>query len=279
MLRPSGLTRKGRALGKRILDAMTPLLERARLAGAEAALREELRNDEITYAADSLVTSHTVGFKENPGFLAALAEGRGQFQHSLYHEYRLYLATMLCSQILTARKTPCFVECGVGEGHTMFVFAKYAQRREALWAKLLDSTIVMMDTFAGVDLRYVPVELQKEREFTTTAYHGATFEVVKNRFAFLPSIQFVKGPIPDTLSLTSHVERVDFLHLDMNNPYPEVEALKHFLPRMTVGGCILLDDYAFKTCRSQFDAVNDYCDQAGSERPMTLPTGQGLLVC
>jgi hypothetical protein len=65
----------------------------------------------------------------------------------------------------------------------------------------------------------------------------------------------------------------------MNNPYPAVEALKHFLLRMTVGGCILLDDYAFKTCRSQFDAINDYCDQAGRERPMTLPTGQGLLVC
>ena len=66
----------------------------------------------------------------------------------------------------------------------------------------------------------------------------------------------------------------------MNNPLPEQKALEFFYPKMKSGSVILLDDYSFvgKSYNQQREVINQYCDKSKISRPLTLPTGQGILI-
>jgi len=82
----------------------------------------------ITYATDGLVTSHTWGGGGDQEFQHALSTGRCVFVHPLYHEWRLYTAVQLLRQLFERDYKPkTYVECGVGEGHTLWTFLKYVE--------------------------------------------------------------------------------------------------------------------------------------------------------
>lgn len=71
---------------------------------------------------------------------------------------------------------------------------------------------------------------------------------------------------------------ISFLHIDMNNSVPEVYALERLYPLLSVGGVVLLDDYAYMGYEYQYHQINKVCDSLGIESPISLPTGQGLLI-
>ncbi len=52
----------------------------------------------------------------------------------------------------------------------------------------------------------------------------------------------MRGKVPESLA-TVEIERVAYLSLDMNIAYPEIEALKHFWPKLVPGAIVVLDDY------------------------------------
>ena len=69
-----------------------------------------------------------------------------------------------------------------------------------------------------------------------------------------------------------------FLHIDMNNPIPEVAALEFFYKCMGSGSIIIFDDYGFPGFESQNAAINRWCDESHIPRPISIPTGQGLII-
>jgi len=73
------------------------------------------------------------------------------------------------------------------------------------------------------------------------------------------------------------VERVAFLHLDLNCSQPEVAAFDYFWDFLVPGAFVLLDDYGYAGYRSQKIAM----DAAARDKQMnilSLPTGQGLVI-
>jgi hypothetical protein len=81
------------------------------------------------YETDGLITSHTFGGYNNlidgdVNFQKALAVGRKEFVHILYHEWRLYVASTVI-KMLMQRSNINYIELGVGEGHTLFVYSQY----------------------------------------------------------------------------------------------------------------------------------------------------------
>jgi hypothetical protein len=83
--------------------------------------------------------------------------------------------------------------------------------------------------------------------------------------------------VPQTLEEVT-ARDVAFLAIDMNCAEPEVAALDHFWSRLSTGGLVILDDYAFaEPYRRQKDALDAWAARAGVPI-LTLPTGQGLLV-
>lgn len=86
----------------------------------------------------------------------------------------------------------------------------------------------------------------------------------------------MRGAIPATLRDVS-IDKVAYLHIDMNCVMPEMEAIEFFWPRLSTGACVVLDDYAYFGYHLQLAAWNDWGARNGSPI-LTLPTGQGLIV-
>ena len=85
-----------------------------------------------------------------------------------------------------------------------------------------------------------------------------------------------QGTVPEVLDTVSF-GNVAFLHLDMNCALPEKAALEFFWDRLSPGGMILLDDYAYFGHESQTDAIDEVSTRLGFQI-LSLPTGQGLIV-
>ena len=73
-------------------------------------------------------------------------------------------------------------------------------------------------------------------------------------------------------------DKICFLHVDLNNAKPEVEAIKFFWDKIVTSGIILLDDYAYS---KQYHLQKQAIDKIGCTlnfSVITLPTGQGLII-
>ena len=95
----------------------------------------------------------------------------------------------------------------------------------------------------GYELRYSSLEINvvqvflhlslilnnSDQKYITHPYGGATAVVIEKRISFLNYTTLIEGSIPcslDKVPMNSLLP--DFLHIDMNNELPEVEALKFF---------------------------------------------------
>ena len=86
----------------------------------------------------------------------------------------------------------------------------------------------------------------------------------------------IQGVVPDILPDVP-VDRVAFLHIDMNCAYPEKAALEFFWPRLSPGAIVLLDDYAYFGYELQAEAIDAAAVVLGVS-VLSLPTGQGLII-
>ena len=66
-------------------------------------------------------------------------------------------------------------------------------------------------------------------------------------------------------------------HLDMNCALPECEALKFFWDRISPGGIVLFDDYAYFGYEAQGSALDSVARSLGASI-LALPTGQGMIL-
>jgi hypothetical protein len=238
-------------------------------------------DNRLTFACDGLVTSHVWGGIEEK-FQLALKTARSCVKHSLYHEYRLYISTNLILQSLVraSREFECFnyVECGVGEGHTLLVSSLFIQ--QSPWEKdFLTGNFTLFDTFNGIDLSLTTPE-ERQRPLETTAYYDSDIASIVNKFNYLRNLFVIKGSIPPSLTRYPETGRrhIHFLHLDMNNAIPEACALEFFLPKMKFGSIILFDDYGAQWAAKQRELIDKVCYAHLKLCPTTLPTGQAVLL-
>jgi hypothetical protein len=237
-----------------------------------------------TFAADGLVTSNFFRGSTDEHFRQALATARSQVKHALYHEWRLHFAVSLIEQAvyssLQKGKSFVYVECGVGEGHTLLVAHHYFRLLAAtpyldISRHFLQGEFLLIDTFTGVDPALIASG--DSIRYKTDSYHGSTLDVIKDRFNMIENLRILAISIPAALSsIPAIFQRPSFLHIDMNHDVPEREALSYFRPRMR-DGLILLDDYSFNAHKRQRISIDNYCEMFGYPRPLNLPTGQGLI--
>jgi hypothetical protein len=95
-------------------------------------------------------------------------------------------------------------------------------------------------------------------------------------FKDFPYVKIIKGMVPGTLPQVPS-DKIAFLSIDMNCIAPEIAALNYFWGKLSKGGIIILDDYAYVTCDLQYQAHNAWAKEKGI-KILTLSTGQGLIV-
>jgi len=169
-----------------------------------------------------------------------------------------------------------FVECGVNRGFMSSAIMEFLE-----WDKR-EKLFYLLDTFSGLDMRYVSKEdidcgaVEKNAKALDSGFYVTTTDSVTKNFSQWSNIKIIPGSIPDTLPQVNSKE-IAFLHLDINCSPPEIAALEYFWNSLVPGAMVLLDDYAYKGYESQKHAMDLFADKKGV-LIASLPTGQGLLI-
>lgn len=225
------------------------------------------------YARDGLVTAHDSSFRDQPRFREAYARGvRAGHGVDPGIEWRVHVALWSAANAL--RAPGHFVECGVNAG---FVCSAIMQRLD--WRNV-EKTFYLIDTFEGpVFAQFSDQETSGARVARDALAKGAyvtDLDRVYDNYREWPNVSVVKGVVPEVLAGLA-IDRVAFLHLDMNCAFPEAAALRHFWPLLSPGAMVLLDDYAYFGYDSIRHAVDSVAQSLGIE-VLSLPTGQGLIL-
>ena len=226
------------------------------------------------YAQDGLITVHNHAFMEDQAFQLAYQRGVKSGKVDYHFEWRVHVALWAASVAKSLRGD--FVECGVNKG-----FLSSAIMQHLGWNDL-DKTFYLLDTFAGPAEELLSEAERKagyaerSKRGSDIGFYAQTVKDVQENFKEWTRVRIVQGTIPETLHLVD-AESVSFLHIDLNCSQPEIAALDHFWPRITPGGMILLDDYAYVGFRLSKEAM-DALAAKHSFKILSIPTGQGLIV-
>lgn len=227
-----------------------------------------------SYVQDGLASMHNHAFMADPIFCEAYARGVTAAGKDYGWHWRVHIGLWVAS--IAQNLQGDFVECGVNAGFMSSSVMHYLS-----W-NTLDRTFYLLDTFSGIDPRFVSETeladgiLEKNEKLKEVGFYVDGLESVRNNFSEWHRVEIIQGPIPETLNIVS-AEHIAFLHIDLNCAPPEVAALEHFWERLTKGAPVLLDDYAYHGYHHQKHAMDILAKRLGV-CIASLPTGQGMLI-
>jgi hypothetical protein len=228
------------------------------------------------YNSDGLISAHRHAFMEDPPFQRAYQRGVNAIGGHDHHKWWWRVHIGLWAAASASHIDGDFIECGVNYGFLSSAIMEYLD-----WDRL-GKTFYLLDTFAGLDARFItdgerPAgTLETNQERLRDGFYNSSVDGVRANFAQWRNQRIIVGAIPETLTRVD-ATTVAFLHIDMNCAPPEVAALRHFWPRLTPGAVVLLDDYAYHGYEEQRLAMNALAGELGVQI-CALPTGQGLLI-
>lgn len=241
---------------------------------AEYWLARKLLPD--VYSNDALICFNSYAFMDDPAFQRAYQRGARALGDMDWYQWHWRVHVGLWAARNASQIEGDFVECGVSYGFLSSAVMEYLD-----WDHL-GKTFYLLDTFAGLDPRFITAEerdsgaLEKSQELVRNGMYGSSVDSVRANFSEWRNQRIVVGAVPETLEQVDSAA-VAFLHLDMNCAPPEVSALRHFWPRLSPGAFVLLDDYANRGRDEQRIAMDEVAGELGVS-VCTLPTGQGLLI-
>lgn len=229
-----------------------------------------LPKKDLTYATDQLYTFHNADFKKDPLFIESYKLARKvDNDHCLGKNdipWRMHVLYWAGNHVKNIPGD--FVDCGVNTGFCARSLMHY------IAFKKLNKKYFLLDTFGGLDPRY---STEKEMEIHNTMHYDKQdlYETVKKTFADF-NVKIIKGTVPDTLHQIN-TDSICFLHLDMNAAMPEVLALDFLWNKISKGGIVLFDDYAYQGNHIMKETHDAWAKKHGVQI-LSLPTCQGLLI-
>ena len=228
-----------------------------------------LKIDQTNYDQDGLFTNHYHEFMREKPFKAAYQRGIQAVGIDYHWHWRVHVFLWAFEQAM--KLDGACVECGVNKGFMTSAAFSYVN-----WNKLTKSAY-LFDTFTGLDVTQLNnEEKQIGRDKQFAELYTDVYDDVKKNFSEFKRVHLIKGSVPSSLKSVK-IPKVAFLALDMNNAYPEVEALKFFWPKLVKGAFVLMDDYCYNGYYPQKKAL-DKVAKTLKTSVLSLPTGQGLIV-
>ncbi|MEO8123341.1 MAG: TylF/MycF/NovP-related O-methyltransferase [Burkholderiales bacterium] len=229
-----------------------------------------LRVNRGAYHQDGLYSIHNHDFMRDPAFARAYQRGVVAAGDDYGWHWRVHVG--LWAARAASHLAGDFVECGVNKG-----FLSSAIMELLDW-DTHGRTFYLMDTFSGLDERYVSAAERARGVLGRNKgdFYTRSVEAVEANFSEWKNVRIVVGTIPETLPQVES-QRIAFLHIDMNCAPPEVAALDYFWDRLSPGAFVVLDDYAYKNFELQKAAMDELAERR-NVAILSLPTGQGLLI-
>ena len=227
------------------------------------------------HAIDGLYTVHNAPFLSDARFQAAYRRGvQASGGVDPGAQWRIHVG--LWAARAASGIAGDFVECGVNAGFLSSAILSY------LGGPGAGRKFYLVDTFEGPALDQFSQEelgrgrLQVALQAIEAGAYVTDLERVRQNYSEWSGIEIVKGRVPDVLPGVG-AGRISFLHLDMNCAFPETAALRFFWERISPGGIVLFDDYAYFGHDAQMGAIGELAAALGAEA-LAIPTGQGLLI-
>lgn len=226
------------------------------------------------YCQSGMASIHNHDFVRDPRFLSAYNRGVSAAGADYNFHWRVNIALWVAQS--ANRLAGDFVECGVNRGFLSSSIMHYLDWNRG------KKHFYLLDTFDGLDERYVSEDeknrgaLNGSRKSLKSGFYVSGVKSVKENFSEWKNVHIIQGSVPDTLAQVA-ANSIAYLHIDMNCSAPEVAAIEFFWPKMTPGGMVLLDDYAFVGYELSKKGMDAFAAKNGVEI-LSLPTGQGLLV-
>jgi hypothetical protein len=214
-----------------------------------------------TYAVGGLATNVSDNWR-TPRFLDAYdaawtkIESLGLADRHIHRGAEWKCHTACWAAATASRLEGDFVECGVGFGMTSSVVMNYIDTPK-FW---------LIDAWGGE----VPLD---EGEIV---HRYATADQARAVFSDLPQAQVVHGVVPSILD-TVTIERVSYLHVDMNSWQADLAAIEHFWPRLVIGAIVIIDDFGFGGFEKTREAMDDFAARNGTA-VLYSPIGPGMIV-
>lgn len=170
-------------------------------------------------------------------------------------------------------------ECGAFQGLSSFVFCNYIRLAQ------LDFDgrgYHIFDSFEGLsepstqDLSGQQAGVIDEQFQKAGAFQGS-LETVKSTLQGFPHIEYHRGWIPESFQGVPE-RRYKFVHLDLDLYVPIKGSVEYFYPRMVTGGVIVIDEYGFPRWPGARKAVDEFCEANNLITPVSLTTGNGVLI-
>jgi SAM-dependent methyltransferase len=226
------------------------------------------------YNFDGLHSWHNHDFMLEPDFLRAYNRGIQAAGKDYQWYWRVHIGLWVAQTCVGVEGD--FVECGVNRG-----FMSSAIMELLDW-DATGKTFYLLDTFSGLDERFVSdIEIQsgvleRNKNDLASEFYTSSLDSVRANFSQWANTKIVVGSIPETLDAII-LEKIAFLHLDLNCSPPEVATLERLWDKIKVGGMVLLDDYAYRGFHTQKVGIDNWAANM-QVHVASLPTGQGLIV-
>jgi O-methyltransferase len=172
------------------------------------------------------------------------------------------------------------VECGSFKGLSSFVFCNYIRMATP---DFTGGGYHIFDSFQGLS-QPTKEDLIANHEYGAvgeTSQPGGAFEgsieAVKTTLRDFPLIEYHPGWIPESFAGVPK-RNYKFVHLDLDLYEPIKSAVEYFYPRMVQGGVIVIDEYGFPRWPGAQRAVDEFCTRNGLSGPISLTTGNGVLI-
>ncbi|MBA3623119.1 MAG: class I SAM-dependent methyltransferase [Methylibium sp.] len=175
---------------------------------------------------------------------------------------RLYNLVSTCRTISEARVPGAFIEAGCALGGSTVLLAKLKPEGVPLRVYDVFATIPPPSDADGVDVheRYAAIVRGESKGINGDTYYGYEKDllaIVKRKlssFGIEPQrdhVELIQGLLQERLTVE---EPVAFAHVDVDWYEPVMACLQRIVPRLAVGGALILDDYNdWSGCRKAAD--------------------------
>ena len=147
-----------------------------------------------------------------------------------------------------------YVECGVWKGGNILLFKKFLEIEETIQRK-----IYAFDTYEGMTApdkndfeisnnNFASQLLKKDKSKKSNIWGICSLEEVMKNISKhtlnLENINFIKGPVEDTLNINKNIpEKISLLRLDTDWYQSTKKELEVLYKNVSKGGVIIIDDY------------------------------------
>jgi O-methyltransferase len=217
----------------------------------------------ITYEADGFRTTNFLGFRTEDRFNLAYSTAieslplNDPFLGKVSIEWRAHICTWAANQAIKLEGD--FVECGVWHGVLSKTICEYLDEQD-----LSKVNFYLVDTFGSMPGSHPDVN-----------YQSNIYEEVKSRFSMYPTVQLIRGVVPECLTQITST-KIAYLAIDMNSSEAELRTLEYFYSKVVSGGIIYFDDYGWGYPELRTVVDNFFSDKP--ERLLHFPSGNSIVV-